>query len=227
VRPLRHFTTGLTRRGGTPPLQNSANGAGSSGAGRLPSSASVPLQGGTPGERGASATILHLGGAPVPTVPAARAHEVKRPGASPLPNAAGTAGRPGPPPTLGARARWQSVGVPAAGSAAGQREGAAGGVAAAPVGGGQPALEVLARRRQQALGVHLRQAAQADLPQAVPLLGLPEERLDPDRLCGFGTSALPPVHGHRGPSRPAPSGALRPRRGRAGCAGLGRAPPGS
>ena len=46
-------------------------------------------------------------------------------------------------------------------------------------------------------------------------------------MCGFGTSAPAPVHGHRDPSRPAAPGALRPRRGRAGCAGPGRAPPGS
>ena len=60
----------------------------------------------------------------------------------------------------------------------GEVEGAAGGVAAAPAGGRELALAVLARRDEQRLGVDLGQAAHAELPQAMPLLGLAEERLE-------------------------------------------------
>jgi len=54
-------------------------------------------------------------------------------------------------------------------------------VATPPAGGRQPALEVLPGRHQEGLRVHLGQAAQPELPEVVPLSGLAEQRLDPDR----------------------------------------------
>jgi hypothetical protein len=77
--PLRHYATDTPRRFGAPPVQNSADGTWPWDAGRLPSSASGPLQGGAPGRPGSSATILPAGGSTVPAAPAARAHLVKRP----------------------------------------------------------------------------------------------------------------------------------------------------
>lgn len=61
-----------------------------------------------------------------------------------------------------------------------EEEAAARGGAAAPAGRGQPALEVQAGRDEQPLDVDVEQAAQPEPAQAVPLLGLAEERLDPD-----------------------------------------------
>src|SRR4051812_37069542 len=78
--------------------------------------------------------------------------------------------------------RRRTTTTPTAGGLVGTRgcgQGPARGVAPPPAGGHEPALEVLPRRRQQALGVHLHQAAEAELAQAVPLLGLPEEGFDP------------------------------------------------
>ncbi len=57
---------------------------------------------------------------------------------------------------------------------------------APPAGRAQPALEVLARRDEQPLHVHPLQPAQPELAQAVPLLGLGEERLRPDLALAHG-----------------------------------------
>lgn len=45
--------------------------------------------------------------------------------------------------------------------------------------GRQPALEVLSSRDEQGLHVHVRQPAEQEPPELVPLFGLAEERLDP------------------------------------------------
>jgi hypothetical protein len=79
VRPLRHFATSAARRGGAPTLQNAPQSTAPRRSGRRRSSASVPLQGGAPGTRGASATMLPAAGATGPPAPAARAPMVKRP----------------------------------------------------------------------------------------------------------------------------------------------------
>src|ERR671915_468345 len=56
----------------------------------------------------------------------------------------------------------------------------------APAAAPEQALEVLPGGGQQGLAVHLRQPAQPEAPQPVPLLGLPEERLDPDGALARG-----------------------------------------
>ena len=51
---------------------------------------------------------------------------------------------------------------------------------ASPSGRGQVAPQVLAGRDQQPFDVHALQATEPEAPQAVPLLGLGEQRLDPN-----------------------------------------------
>ena len=76
----RGFVTDARRPRGARPLQNPGNGASPEDTGRLPSPASVPLQGEAPQRRGAAATILPSDGRTPPTAPAAWQRRVKRPG---------------------------------------------------------------------------------------------------------------------------------------------------
>src|SRR5215218_9230898 len=50
----------------------------------------------------------------------------------------------------------------------------------APADRGQPALEVLTSGHQQALDVDVRETPEPESAQPVPVLGLSEQRLDPD-----------------------------------------------
>ena len=141
--------------------------------------------------RRSSARILPSDGRTAPAAPAARTRGVKRPEASPLTNAANAAGdseAAGPWFTPQTRVRptgGLAGGRPLGPVGHGQR--ATGRVAPPPAGGDQPALEVLPGGAQERLGGHLREPADAEAPQAVPLLGLAEERLDPDRPLAHGS----------------------------------------